>query len=262
MMLRTITSFCCGVLAMGTIAQLSSDKPVMLTAPFPEARQVTGLPPLHEPDAALSAAVERNGAYRVASPAPGNLWAVTLDALSSAPPAGTHLVLIAPSPTAGDVDVLVNGHGPYPLLAGVDARVDGIDVPEGTALSVVMDGTSFHVLNGNVFPRRPCPAGTAPVDRNSCIELDEHPATDFFSAILTCGDLGLRLCGWAEFISGCRQATELGLLQTTNNWEWTNDASNEDDCVRVVGAGSCLSSGNSFASVGNVDRPFRCCYTR
>lgn len=261
MMLRTITSLCCAVLALGTIAQIASDKPVVLSAEFPEARQVTGLPPSKESDAVLSAAVERDGAYRVASPTPGNMWSVTLDALATAPPAGTHLVIIAPNPTAGDVDVLVNGHGPYPLLSKVDERVDGNDLPEGTALSVVMDGTSFHVMNGNVPPRRPCIEGTVAVTASYCIEPQEHPLADLFTAITTCGDRGMRLCDWGEFLTACQRAAELGLLGGTDNWEWTGDASNENNCARIVGAGSCLSAGNAFVT-GSINRTYRCCYSR
>lgn len=261
MMLRPITSLCCGMLTLGTLAQITSDKPVVLSGEFPETRQVTGLPPSHEPDAVLSVAVERNGAYRIAAPSPGNQWSVTLDALTTAPPAGTHLVIIAPGPTAGDVGLLVNGHGPYPLLSGVSERVDGILLPEGTALSVVMDGTSFHIMNGNVRPRRPCIEGTVAVSESYCIEPREHQTADLFTAITTCGDQGMRLCDWGEFLTACQRAVGLGLLGGTDNWEWTGDASNENNCARIVGAGSCLSAGNALVT-GSINRTYRCCYSR
>ena len=243
------------------IGQVVSDRPLILTAPFPEDRQVTGLPDSETSDAVLTSTTERRGGYRLVAPTGGNVWSIDLDALTTAPPAGTQLVVLAPTPTSGDVDLLVNGHGPYPLLASVGVRADGAEIPEGTALSVVMDGTGFQIMNTNVRPRRPCPDGTVAVNSRYCIETTEHSAVDFFVAATTCGSQGMRLCEWGEFLIACQRAAALGLTGPTNNWEWSNDASNENNCARVVGASSCLSAGNSFVS-DSIDRSFRCCYTR
>ncbi len=242
-------------------AQVMVDRPVLLTAPMPEDRQITGLPDTVRNDAVLTAATERKGHYRLASPGTGNVWSITLDALTTAPVAGTHLVVIAPPPTSGDVDLLVNGHGPYALLASAGVRAAGDAIPAGTALSVVMDGTAFQILNTDVRPLRPCPEGTVAVNDRLCIEVAEHGAVDFFAAAGTCGTQGMRLCGWGEFVVACQQADAIGMLNVADNWEWTNDASNENNCARVVGAGSCLSAGNAFVTE-NIPRAFRCCYTR
>jgi hypothetical protein len=260
-MLRSITlslACSCGV---QLFSQVELDRPLVLSSPNDADRQVIGLPAATSADAVLTATVARSNAFRASSPEPGELWAVSFEALSGTPPAGTHLIITAPPNSSGEVQLVVNGSGPYPLLTGPNTPLLGEDVPSGTMLSVVMDGVSFHVLNGHVKPRRPCPSGTVEVNQEFCIEPNERVATDFFTAIDTCNALGSRLCGWSEFLIACQRATELGLVQPTNSWEWTNDASNENNCARIVGAGSCLSAGNALVS-GSLNREYRCCYSR
>ncbi len=243
------------------MGQVVSDRALTLTGAFPEDRQVTGLPDSEVSDAVLTTNTERRGTYRTAAPVAGNVWSVELSALTVAPPAGTQLVVVAPPPTSGDIDLLVNGHGPYPLLASAGVRAAGEEIPQGTALSVVMDGSGFQIMNTNVRPRRPCPDGTLAVNSRYCIEAVEHAAVDFFVAAGACGSAGMRLCEWGEFITACQRAGDIGLAGATNSWEWSNDASNENNSARVVGAGSCLSAGNAIVT-GSIDRNYRCCYTR
>jgi hypothetical protein len=261
MKMRLPTFLLTNVLAVAVNAQVATERPVVLTGAAPEDRQLTGLNIATTTDAVLTAEVERTGSFRLATPAMGNTWTIDLDALDTAPPAGTHLVLIAPNPTAGDVDLMVNGHGPYALLARPNERVNVEDIPAGTALSVVMDGAAFQLMNGSIRPRRPCIEGTVMVNEAYCIEPEKHAATDLFTAMTTCGNVGMRLCDWGEFVTACQRATEIGMLQPTSSWEWTGDASNENNCARVVGVGSCLSAGNAFIT-GSIDRTFRCCYSR
>lgn len=242
-------------------AQVQLDRPLLLNSATDADRQVTGLEASGAPAAVLTTAVARSGSYRVGAPGSGEIWSITVEALTSAPVAGTHLVIITPAASTGAAQLSVNGHGPYPILSGPNTPIMGADIEPGTLLSVVMDGSAFHLLNGHVPERRPCPDGTVEVNDLYCIEPQKHLATDFFSAIDTCAAMGLRLCGWGEFLIACQRATELGLLQPTNSWEWTNDASNENNCARIVGAGSCLSAGNALVT-GSLDRNFRCCYSR
>lgn len=233
----------------------------MLEGTAPEQHQLTGLPAPASPAALVTAGSEQAGTFRTVAPADGNSWAVNLDALSGAPIAGTHLVVIAPPTTAGPVEISVNGSGPFPIVTGPGAPLDGGAVTAGTTLSLVMDGSSFHVLNGSVYARRPCIAGTVTVNASLCIEPEERVASDMFTAFTTCANAGMRMCSWAEFYTSCQRATELGLLQATNNWEWTSDASNENGSARIVGAGNCASAGNALVT-GSIDRTYRCCYSR
>lgn len=258
---RSLTFVFCSLTFVLASAQVSVDHSILLTGNAPADRQLIGLPDSGSGGSILSAATEQKGAYRLAAPASGNIWNITLEALPTAPTAGTHLVVIAPTPTSGDVDLMVNGHGPYALLATIGMRAAGETIPEGTALSVMMDGSAFQILNTNVQPRRPCPDGTMAVNDRYCIEPVEHSPVDFFVAATTCADQGMRLCEWGEFLVACQQAEPLGLQGATNNWEWTNDASNENNCARIVGANSCLSAGNALVTE-SINRAFRCCYTR
>ncbi|MGV3637906.1 MAG: hypothetical protein ACO1NQ_09690 [Flavobacteriales bacterium] len=260
-MIRSTSLFLASLCAVPLWAQVELDRPLTLTGPDASDRQVLGLPTSSDPDAVLTTSLAQSNAYRNATPVVGEGWSVSLGSLSGPPPAGTHLIITAPSSSSGAIELLVNGNGPYPVLNGPNEPLLGEDVPSGTLLSVVSDGSAFHVLNGHVAPRRPCPSGTVMVNQHYCIEQGKRPVADFFTAIDTCSALGLRLCGWSEFLIACQRAAELGLAQPTNSWECTNGASNENNCARNVGAGSCLSAGNAFIT-GSTNRQYRCCYSR
>lgn len=260
-MLRSAQLFMACACSVQLSAQIELDKPMLLTSPNESDRQVTGLPASLAPNAVLTATLTQSNTFRTVAPQYGVQWTVDLPSLSEAPVAGTQLVISVPTTSPGAVQLLVNGHGPYAVLSGPNAPLLGEEVPPGTSLSVVMDGTAFHVLNGHVPARRPCPAGTIAVNQQYCIEPGERAATDFFSAIDSCSSGGLRLCGWSEFLIACQRASELGLLEPIDSWEWTNDASNENNCARIVGGASCLSAGNALVT-GSLSREFRCCYSR
>jgi hypothetical protein len=170
-------------------------------------------------------------------------------------------MVLTPSGATGAVSLLVNGHGPYPLVSGIDEPFDPQGIAPGTPLSVILDGTNFHVLNGSTYARKPCPPNTVAVNEQFCIEPNEHPESDFFTAISGCAANGLRLCSWAEFIVACNRRTELGLLNMTNSWEWIDDAVNENGSARMVGANGCGVASAAIVS-GSFGRASRCCATR
>ena len=261
MLIRTAYSAFSMLLGGLLSGQVLLDKPLELSGTSEPQRQVTGVPNSVAPQAMITAATEQQLIYRTATPAAASVWAIEQPALSVAPPAGTHLIITTPETTAGAVTITVNGHGPYPLLHGPGEPMDGEMLPTGTPLSVVSDGEAFHVINGGVYGRKPCAPSTVQVNEKLCIEQNEHPPSDFFAAVTTCGSAGLRLCGWGEFAVACQRATELGLTAVTNSWEWTRDASNENGSARIVGATSCFTGGNALV-VNSTLRAFRCCYSR
>ena len=241
-------------------AQVHIDRPVILTGPISGDRQVFGLPESSVAGDLVSTSALQKGSGRSVAVPPGAVWAVDLNG-DAAPLPGMHIVVNAPAPTAGQILITFNGHGPFTLENNVAESVTGPSIPEGTALSLVFDGEAFQVMNGAVRIRRTCPEGAYGVNEELCVERIEHPASDFFEAVLTCGDLGMRLCTWGEFIVFC-QASAAGEIQAaSNNWEWTGDASNENGCARVVGASSCLSAGNGLVT-NSIARAFHCCYSR
>lgn len=242
-------------------AQVFSDRPLILTGSAVTERQVTGLEAPQIGADLQTAGVEGPGQYRVAGTVSGNSWSAELPALS-VPQAGTQVVLRTPLTLPGSITLLLNTSGPYAVLMGDGSALDGTDLAEGLFLSLVFDGSAFRVLNGAADLPRTCSTGLVPVNRQFCMETAQRTPKNFFDAALECHADGLRLCRWGEFYAACTRATELGLLQMTDGWEWTNNSSNEDNSVRIVGAsGQCMSAGNALAS-GSADRTFRCCSSR
>jgi hypothetical protein len=256
-----IASILFAILPLALPAQMLVDKPIVLTGPDAPSRQVTGLAPSAASDAVLTAGVEQQGSYRTAAPQAAGVWAVDLPAMSGVPENGMHGVIIAPANTGTTVSILLNGQGPFPLVSRSGVPIDGTTIPEGAPLSVVLANGELHCLNGPAYARAPCALGTVAVSNTLCMQPVEHPASDFFAASITCGDQGLRLCSWGELAAACSNAAALGLIGMANNWEWTNDASNEDGSVRIVNAAGCTSAGNALAT-GSTPRAFRCCQTR
>ena len=69
-------------------------------------------------------------------------------------------------------------------------------------------------------------AGTVGVNELFCIETQERDTLTFDIAAVVCGQQGMRLCTWGQWYTACTQATTLGLLNMTGEWEWTNSAAN------------------------------------
>jgi hypothetical protein len=205
--------------------------------------------------------VEQSGVHRTTQASISTAWTIDVPGLSSAPAAGTHLMVLAPAGSTGDVELLVNGSGPYPLITGPEENFAPVDLSEGTPLSMVFDGTSFHVMNGGTYARKPCALGLIAVNEQFCVEPNERAPLDFFQAAIFCGSRSLRLCSWGEYIAACTKRVELGLNNMTNNWEWVDDATNEDGSARVSGSNQCGSSGNGLVT-GSFARNYRCCHTR
>jgi len=242
-------------------AQIQIDGPLRATGTTPMDRQVTGLRDPIVAEAPQTAGLEQSGAHRMAEPLPGATWIITLPLLSVAPQPGTHIVVKAPTATNGPIVLTVNGHGPFAVLTTALQPIAGGTVVPGTMLSLVFDGTSFQAMNGEGYARRACPDGSAAVNEQFCMGIGQQPASDLYQAILSCGDQGMRLCSWGEFYAACMNAAVLGLNSMTNDWEWTDDASNEIGSARIVGLGACAVAGNSIVT-NSVDRTFHCCWSR
>lgn len=247
---------------LGAAAQVLLDKPWMLIGDSASQRQVLGLRPAASPSDALDAATFQNGLAHWTGDAAGTgVWQLTLPSLSGAPAAGASIVVRVASTQAGPAQLMLNGHGPYAVLNGAGDTLATEGLGPGDLLALVFDGEAFHVANGAAHRVRPCPSGLVEVNRQFCIAPDETGPIGFFEAAVACAQAGLRLCTWGELFHSCQRRVELGLNGMTNNWEWTNDASNEDQSVRVVGNGSCSANGNLLTSSATPAYA-RCCYTR
>lgn len=241
-------------------AQVHSDRRIELVGEDPGSRQVLGLPVDQDVNTALSAGVEQSGDHRFAVALLQDGWEIELPALIGIPEAGTQMFVKIPEGASGNAQLRVNGTGPYPIVLAPNSALEASDVPDGTVLSLVFDGSHFHVMNGTVHSRRPCPDGMVQVNSQFCIEVDERAPESFFQAAVLCAADGRRLCTWAEFHRSCVQQVSLGLQNMVGNSEWADTAANEELNALVVGRISCTSGGATSTTI--YDNSFRCCYTR
>lgn len=241
-------------------AQIAIDGKVVLSGNDPDQRRVQGLAPSIAPADALSAQVAQSGVVHTAALVSGALWTIDLPAFGAVPMTGSHIVVEVPATDTSAINIRFNGHGPYPVIhEGTVVHSDAL-VP-GTMLSLVLADGVFHVLNGTQAIRRTCPTDMAVVNDIYCIERTERGTGDYFQAGLACAAQGRRLCSWGEFLGACARTLELQLASTTDNWEWSNSTSNEDNSGRIMGSNSCEAATNRL-STGSAPIAFRCCLSR
>jgi hypothetical protein len=252
-----------GLCMQPLLAQVRVNAAIQLEGSSEEQRQVLGLPGTNEAGELLSTGLEQSGAHRLALPDAGPVWTAELPGLSGTLLPGTSIVVNAPQPSAGSPALLVNGQGPFPLITDTDGSIAGEDIPVGTMLSLVFDGDAFQVLNGVVHTRRPCPAGTVPVNEHFCMQTEENsPSATYFDAVLICDTMGLRLCSWAEFVVACEKREELDIPDLVGNWEWTRTTAGSNNVLRMVGSNNCASASTASANPGNLLRRWHCCASR
>lgn len=240
------------------LAQVHVDLPIILTGADPMDRQVTGLPLSTGSGDALTAGVAQSGILHSITGVTGNDWAATIPGTTDLA-IGLHVVVRSPVTSTGPVTLILNGQGPFGLMRG-SLPVDGAELVTGSMVSLIFDGAAMQLINGVHDRIRSCPTGMVPASTQFCIEPGQRPGVDFFSASVTCASAGRRLCTWSEFYLGCANV-DLGLMGTTDNWEWSNNTANEDNSVRVVGQGTCMATG-TWPATGNAPLQYRCCYSR
>lgn len=247
------------VTVLGASGQVRSDRPVELNGSTSADRQVTGLSDATVATDAVNAATARAGTYLYAEVS-GDDWQATLSPAAT-PVSGMRLMLHVAIGNAGPVTLSVNGSPAYPVLTNGDQPLLAGDVGPGSTVSVVFDGAAFQLISARRLERKPCPPGTTQVNELYCIEDTQHDTLDFPHAANVCGSLGMKLCSWAQFYNACYHASELGLTDMVGDWEWTDDAANSDNSVRVTGQTSCTQI-SVTAGWGVTARNFHCCFRR
>lgn len=246
------------LLATAGPGQVRVDRPVQLSGTASDA-QVFGIVPSVDGEDPLNTQGEQAGTFRTATVTYTDVWTVSLSALSQAE-AGTVIHLVAPAEWNDAVFLAVNGAPPLPLLMPSDGLLMPATPEPGEPLTVVHAGDHYQQLDGAVHRVRPCPDGMSAVNEQYCIEQLERPVASFLDAVTACAALGRRLCSWAEHYAACARRVELGLENMNNDWEWTNNTSNEDNSVRMVAFGSCTNAGNRLLTAAPAT--FHCCFTR
>lgn len=243
----------------GAAAQVRSDRPIELNGTPAADRQVTGIADAASPDDALNASSLRAGGYLYAEVS-GDAWQASLTP-TAAPVSGMRLMLHVANANMGPVTLAIDGSPAYPVLANGDQPLLAGDVGAGSTVSVVFDGAAFQLISARRIERKPCPSGTVQVNELYCIEAQQHDTLEFPDAANVCGSLGMKLCSWAQFYNACYHAAELGLTDMVGDWEWTDDAANSDNSVRVTGQSSCTQISVTVAW-GVAARNFHCCFKR
>jgi hypothetical protein len=257
--MRPVLTACSLFLLAGSIqGQVRSDRPVQLNG-TPQQAQLLGISASTTGVAPLNAQGEQQGVFRMANAVFTDTWSVTLPSLPQAA-AGTVMHLVPPAAWNGPVFLSVNGAPPLPLLMPADGMlVPALPAP-GQPMTVVHAGDHYQQMDGTVHGVLPCPDGMSAVNEQYCIEQVERNAAPFLDAASTCASLGRRLCSWAEHHAACTRRVELGLGNMNNDWEWTNNTSNEENSVRMVAFGSCTNAGNRLLTAAPAT--FHCCFTR
>lgn len=177
---------------------------------------------------------------------------------------GMVLTIIPQESNAAGARLALNDHGPYPLVKWGGIAVDSADLPTGSPCRMIFDGTRFQVLT-NVA--RPCPMGSFAASALQCIDSTFQPMSTFYEAVVGCADRGGRLCTQGEWGGACLRSA--GFLGTVVSAEWIDDAANNTNDAKTVGAGSNGPGPVSGTSCyyGHTRDPnllarYRCCYDR
>lgn len=239
------------------IGQISIDKSILLQGSQP----VEGLSNPQSGDEAMTAGTLQAGSYLYAEASGTNALVCTLDPNPASILPGTSLYLLVDITNTDSVELSVNGFPSVPIRKNAVNPLDSGDLIAGSVVQLIYDGVGFQLLTLPYRDKRPCLAGMVEINSQYCIEIDERPALDFPDAAEVCGNIGGKLCSWAEFSIACHADTVYGVNNMTGNYEWTNTAGNGDNLVRIVGWNNCRSAGTNFA-ISSTPRPYRCCYRR
>ena len=251
--------------------QVEVKEPIIMTGETEEDRQVKGLAEPVELHQAVPAKVIQQGALTFAETAgtPNN---ITLQI--PLPPnnyeAGMVIYFRAADVNTEAVTINLNGLGEVPLYKNVTEPLDSAELIPGLIVSMIYDGDNFQVLSEL---HKPCPLGFIAISENYCIEIQERGPHSFWDAIMTCGDLGGKLCDWGEWYYAC-QDDELGQIveNMVGNWEWV-DAGGNNLSWANYSANTAHVTGNEGCDdirswpIANSDselltREYHCCYKR
>lgn len=245
-------------LSVRSAAQIIIDHNIEMTNGQDTGRQIRGLAyPVDSSDAVNVAAIQNGGLMYSASTGINDLSVNLLPALNSYQ-VGLKINLQPQSVNTGPVTLEVNGLGPVPVTIK-NNFLKGGELKAGQIVTALYNGSSFEIISRTDYD---CPAGFVAVNENYCIESNERAAELYYGAVNVCYSMDARLCSWGEWYYACQNAS-LGLLNMTNNWEYTEDTSNHTHTAFIVGLGSCIENTTNGGIPGNaVKYTYRCCFSK
>ncbi len=256
--MRTLLHIALWSLPLVSMAQVSVDRPLVLSGTTDGERVVSGVAPAVEGSALIDLEGARSGRYHLAQAQPVG----TGLALTSTPPCtayanGLELRFLAPTQVAGVVQVNVDGLGNRPLRRSDGGLVSFGDVEPGRMVEIIYRDTAF-LLVGRASDH--CPAGFIQLNERLCIQRNDTLNMSVFNASKWCMERGARLCTWDEYLYACTK--ESAQFQGfADDWEWVDDTSDHTHTAFQVGRWTCRSARNfsayeTPASYAGV----RCCY--
>lgn len=256
--MRAPTHLLSFILTTAVAAQVTVDRPVVLTGNDPAERTITGLAPAQGDDALIDLDGARSGRYHQAvATQNGTALTLAMAPACSAYADGLEVRFVAPGRAMGAVTVDIDGLGARPLLRSDGARPGFGDIEAGQSVGMVFRDSAF-VLMGRAVDR--CPDGFLPLNERLCIQRNDTLSMSVFSAANWCMERGARLCTWDEYVYACLKENPQ-YEGFADDWEWADDTSDHTHTAFQVGRWGCRSARNfaayetpaSFASV-------RCCY--
>lgn len=155
-----------------------------------------------------------------------------------------------------------NGINSQLLIRG-SLNFNEIPLDSGVFISAIFDGNQFIVLNKI---GRKCPNGFIDVDNNFCIEINEGPIVDFWTAVDSCGNKDAKICNWGQWYIACKKLGT-SLNDMTNNWEWIDSPHNYMSAnqlktwIKISGNSGCQEQNRMPPEENNLIR-VRCCFIK
>jgi hypothetical protein len=252
-------------------AQVKIENKIIFSGTTNFDRQVKGLSNPVSKDNAVTAQIYQSGKLIFArTEGTSNFIELSLQIPPDSYTPGLLINFIANQKNTGNVMVNLNGLGYVPIYKNVNQPLDSSEIIPAQILTMIYDGNAFQVLS-ELY--KPCPSGFIEISPNYCIESRERGPLSFWQAAKECGDLGGKLCDWAEWYFACQDSVLAPQLQNmTGNWEWmdmggnnSTNASHANNTVQVVGLNSCTdrATGAINNSLGVIQlRNFHCCYKK
>jgi hypothetical protein len=242
--------------AYDSCAQVSLTKPLILSS-IGDSAKVENLYTPNELNAGLTIGSVQSNRFLYATSIGTDSIILNLSVIPESLLPGMVIYFKSQGTNSDSIHVSIDHTNYFPLYKNINIPLKSGDIKSGQMLAIGFDGNHFQYLN---YENKDCPSGFLPVTSEYCIEINESTvAFPYYDALVDCYSKNARMCNWGEWHYAC---ISLGanLNNMTNNWEYTDDAGNEVNMVRITGNGSCVASGLQDIPV-NLPKKHRCCYS-
>lgn len=243
---------CCASVA----AQLTIDKPVVLTGATANDRRIEGLGTPQDITDLVTIGAAQDGSLLFGTTAgTGNAVQLALQPPTNAYVNGLRVRWIGLVENTGPVTLDIDGLGAAPLRDRTGLPLSTGALRAGQVAEAIYADSVFILTTAEPSG---CPEGYLPANANFCIMQNEGPELNWFEAAAYCSDQGAALCTWDQFLFSC-QALQGQMNDLFDNWEWIDDTSDHTHSADQINRWSCISMFNISASLTDLGRT-RCCY--